>query len=122
MADSAVVLQWGQPFAGREEMSLGVFMAAIEYYTKLKASKDIENFSIYINQGGNLSQQQGSMIVEGTPDQIMALVQREDYKTLVTKAAHVVPDLMVTMADTGNMVMQRIEKLQMARKELGITK
>ena len=122
MADSALVIQWGAPHVGRENMGLGVFMKATEFYNTLQSEKKIEDFSIFLNSAGNLDANQGQMIIQGSVDQINALQQREDFKNLLTKASHVVSNLNVQHADTGARVMQRIEQLQVVRKELGITK
>ena len=69
--------------------------------------KNIETFDVFINNDGDLSEKQGSMVITGTRDQIMTLINNEDYKTILTKAAHVVPNLSIQTADTGNAVMQR---------------
>jgi hypothetical protein len=122
MADSALLIQWGAPHVGREEMGLGVFMKATEYYNTLQTEKKIEDFSIFLSNFGNLDANQGQMVIQGSVDQINALQQREDYQALLTKAAHVVSNLNVQQADTGARVMQRIEQLQVVRKELGIIK
>lgn len=122
MAESALFIRWGQSFPGREEIGLGVFMNAVQFFTNQKDKKNVENFSVYVANEGNITEQQGAMIIEGSFDQVNKLRNTEEYQTLLTKAAHVVPNLVVTSADTGPRVMQRIEKLQVIRKELGITK
>lgn len=120
MANSALILQWGAPHVGRENMGLGVFMAATEFWNTQLTEKKIENFQIFLNNNGDLQGNQGQMVIEGSLDQINAIQQREDYQNLITKATHVVA-VNVQQADTGDRVMQRIERLQTIRKELGIT-
>jgi hypothetical protein len=103
-------------------MALGVFMGAIEFYNGLQSEKKVEDFQIFLTQQGDLNAQQGQMVVQGTPEQISALVERDDYRELVMKASHVVTTLNVQQAVSGDLVMQRVEQLQKVRKELGIIK
>ena len=60
------------------------------------------------------------MVVAGSASQIAALVERDDYRRLILKAAHIVHELRTTSFTTGDAVMKRIELLQASRKELGI--
>lgn len=120
MATSAIVTTWGANVDGREQMGLGVFMNAIQYFTERKQKGDIEDLRIFIANEGSLGEVAGHMVVEGSEDQIVALTLRDDYRMLLTKAAHVVHGLRTGSYATGDAVMGRIEQLQMARKELGI--
>jgi hypothetical protein len=120
MATSAIVTSWGAAVSGREQMGLGVFMGAIQFFTELKAKGVIEELRIYLARDGNLAQASGHMVVEGSDEQIQALVQRDDYRMLVLKAGHVVHELRTSVHGTGGAVMGQIELLQSARKELGI--
>ena len=121
MANTALYTRWGQPFPGREQMGLGIFMEAIQFYQKLQGQKEIESFSVFLMENGGLFEQQGTVVVEGSREQIQKLQQREDFQRILLKATHVVNDLVVTTAYTGEAVMQRIELLQSVRKELGIS-
>jgi hypothetical protein len=114
------MFQWGAPVTGREQIGLGVFMNALEYYGKLKVERAIEDYRVYLTTNGNLHEQQGSLVVEGSAAQIGSLLVREDYLMMLTKAAHVVHNLTVMEADSGDAIPRRVERLQMARKELGI--
>jgi hypothetical protein len=120
MADSAIVMNWGQVIPNRESMGLEVFNQALGFYGKLKEKGEIENFSVYLNTQGSLTEQIGTMIVEGTPEQITNLQGNENYRKLIMKAEHVVSSMSVCHADSGNLVGKRIEELLAVRKDLGI--
>jgi hypothetical protein len=120
MATSAIVTSWGANVVGREQMGLGVFMSAVQYFTERKQKGEIEELRIFIATDGSVSENSGHMIVEGSEAQLAALTAREDYRKLLLKAAHVVHGLRTSSFVTGDAVMNRVELLQVARKELGI--
>jgi hypothetical protein len=120
MAKSAIVTSWGANVAGREQMGLGLFMAAVQFFTERKQNGEIEDLRIYLGEQGSLSDTAGHMIVEGSEEQIVALQRNDEYRKIITKAVHVVHGFRTTTYATGEAVMQRIEMLQVARKELGI--
>lgn len=120
MANAALVIRWGTGIIGREEIGLGVFMASMKFWGELKAKGEVEDFRVYSFPEGDLSHATGMAILEGSTEQIGALVAREDYRTLVTKAVHIVGDVSVDRAETGEAVMQGVERLVSVRKELSI--
>ena len=120
MADAAIMISWGTAIPGREDMGMGVFMESIQFWGGLKSNGDIEDFRIYNFASGGLSNASGMVSIEGTPEQINALAAREDYKTLIIKATHIVSDMSIALAETGDTVMKSVERLQSVRKSLGI--
>lgn len=120
MAQRAIVFSWGSSVSGREAMGLGVFSAALQYFGGLKQQGQIEDLRVYLTEAGDVGMNAGHLVVEGSNAQINAVTERVDYQLLVTKAAHVVTNLRVTLSATGDQVPNKIEQLQAARKELGI--
>jgi hypothetical protein len=120
MANSAIISSWGANIAGREQMGLGVFMSGVQYFTELKQKGEIEELRIYVTTQGSVSATNGWMIVEGSAEQIAALTRRDDYQKLIVKAMHVVHGFSTVTGSTGDDVMNRIEIMQAARKELGL--
>ena len=120
MAQSAIMFSWGAAVVGREAMGLGVFSSALQYFNDLKQKGQIEDIRAYISDSGDIGVNAGFMAVEGSTAQIAAMTERSDYQVLVVKAAHVVTNMRVTPTATGELVMKKIEQLQIARKELGI--
>jgi glutamate dehydrogenase/leucine dehydrogenase len=120
MSNSAVIITWGSTVAGREQMGLGVFMAALEHYNGLKAKGGLEDVRVYISRQGNVGAVAGMMTLDGTSEQIASLLDSDTNLDLLTKASHVVNDLTVVQADAGDAIPQRIAHLQSMRKQLGI--
>ena len=120
MADAALIVRWGTGIPGRETMGLGVFMGSMQFWGQLKAAGDIEDFRVYSFEQGDVSHASGMVCLEGSSEQINAVLDRDDYKMLMVKAGHIVSDMHVVKAETGAAVMKGVERLQSARKELGI--
>ncbi|MBK9001780.1 MAG: hypothetical protein IPM35_39155 [Myxococcales bacterium] len=119
MADASILTTWGAVFPGRETMGLSVFQGAIGFFQDQKSKGNIEEFKVGITEVGELSKQAGYMLVEGSVAQLRKLIDSEDYKRLLTRAAHVVP-VSVSHTVTGPAVMQAVERLIAVRNELGI--
>ena len=122
MATSSVIFTWGNGIPGRENKGLEVFMSAVQYYTQKAEKKQIESFAVHLAETGNLDTLGGTMIVEGSDEQINTLTASADYRQLIVRATHIVSNFTVSRAVTGNTVMQRIEELNKVRAELGFNK
>jgi hypothetical protein len=120
MSTSAIITSWGSNVSGREQMGMGVFMGAIQYFTERKQKGEIDELRVYVANDGDIAGTAGHMIVEGSAAQLSALAAREDYQAIILKAAHVVHGFRTSSFTTGNAIMKRIEMLQGVRKELGI--
>lgn len=120
MANAALFVKWGQPFPGREQKSLEVFMGAIEYWTRLKAEKKIEDFRLYLATSGNTYNYGGHVTIEGELTQLQALMATEDHQSLVLKARHLVTNVEDIMCSTGGDIPARVTQIQKVRKDLGI--
>ena len=120
MATTAIITSWGANISGREQLGLAVFMGAIQFFTACKQKGEIEELRVYIADAGELGATAGHMVVEGSAAQLAALVERDDYRMVIVKAAHVVHGLRTSPFTTGDAEMKRIEMLQVARKELGL--
>ena len=122
MATSSVIFSWGNAIPGRETKGLEVFMSAVQFYTQKAAKKEIESFAVHMAETGNFDTLGGTMIIEGSDEQITTITASADYRQLVVKATHIVSNFTVSRAVTGNAVMQRIEELNKVRAELGFNK
>jgi len=120
MADSAIIVTWGRNISGREQMGMGIFMSALEHYNKVKASGGLTDVRVYLCQEGNLGQFAGMITLEGSDQQVRAVLASDAHHDLLIKAGHVVADLNVVQAFSGAAVPQRIEQVQKIRKQLGI--
>jgi len=120
MATHAIVIQWGRVIAGREQLSMATFLGAVEHFNALKGKKAIEDLRVYLADQGNLGDLAGTMLIEGSKEQIDKVRESTDYKILITKAYHLVDPLRVSLQITGDEVPRRIEMLNNVRRELGI--
>jgi len=120
MATHAIIVQWGNVVAGREQLAMSTFLAAVEYYGGLKAKRAVEDLRIYLSDLGNFGDQAGMLIVDGSEEQINKVLASSEHKTLLTKAYHLVDPLRVNVTVTGDEVPRRIELLNSVRRELGI--
>jgi hypothetical protein len=120
MSTNAIITSWGANVAGREQMGMGVFMQAIQFFTACKQKGEIDELRIYISNDGDISATAGHMVVEGSAAQLTALAARDEYRAVIIKAAHVVHGFRTSQFATGDAVMARVEQLQTVRKELGI--
>jgi hypothetical protein len=119
MSDASILITWGAVYPNRETMGLTVFQGALGFYGEQKSKGNLSDFKVGLTEVGNIAAGAGYMVLEGSVDQLRKLVDSEDYKRLLTKAAHVVP-LSVSHCVTGNAVMQSVERLLSVRNELGI--
>ncbi len=120
VTDSAVLVQWGIPYPGREPISMGVFMSAVKLYSDLEEAGKIANMNVYLNREGCFARHTGTMVVEGTAAQIDALLASEDHQRLMTQGSHVATNFTVQRADTGPAVLRRVDQMNAVRDELGI--
>lgn len=119
MATSSILSSWGLAIPGRETKGLEVFMGAIQWYTQLQEKGEIERFSVHLHETGNATESGGSLLVEGSDEQIDKLTKSADYRALIMRAQHIVGNFTVTRAVTGDTIMSRIEELNKVRAELG---
>jgi hypothetical protein len=118
-ANAAIYVSWGASVAGREAKSLEVFMHAVEYYGRLEKEGKIAALRTYVASTGS-TQFSGFMVIEGEVAQLRTLVDSDEYKTILTKARHLVEDVNVVHCVTGNEVGHSIQHLVAVRKQLGL--
>jgi len=121
MSNAALYIRWGAPIAGRETKALEVFNAVLEYNTRLKKDGKIAAHNTYLATTGNQTSFGGFMVTEGDVAQLRAVVDSNEFQTLLVKAHQVVSNVEVAHCSTGPEIAKTVERLLSARKELGIT-
>ena len=123
MADSnaAVMIRWGNPMPGREGKSLDVFMEALGWFGKQKAAGKIADVHTYITTTGDMHTFGGFLTLEGEVAQLRALLDTEEYQTLLLKARHLAEHVEVVHCVGGTELQKQIERIVAVRKTLGIT-
>jgi len=121
MADSAIFMQWGMPFAGRETKALEEFTVNMGWWEQLKKDGKIESFSTFGMLTGNHQAVSGFAIVQGTEKQMTELMATEDYRKRTVRVAALVDNFSVHLTETGDKMMSRMQRYGMSLKELGLT-
>ena len=121
MANAALYIQWGQAVRGRETKALEVFSRAMELDETLKKQGKIAEHRTYISETGNLGRNGGFVILEGEVAQLRAVVDSEEWKSLLAQAYEVVEGLEVLHLATGDEVQRTIARIVQARRQVGIT-
>ena len=101
MADAALFVGFGRPARAREPQALEVFSQALELYTELQGSGDIESFEpVWLEpHGGDLN---GFIIIRGDRDLLHQLRAGEDFRRLSARADLVVDGFGVVEAHVGS--------------------
>lgn len=117
MAEAALFVGWGSPIPGREAKGLEVFNEALAYQGDRQQAGEIESFEVAFltPHGGELS---GFILIRGSEDQIGALLRREDFLRINTRAAMVVEDFGVVPAVLGEELGRQISIYQEAIAEM----
>ncbi len=118
--NKSVVIQWGSAVAGRENIGLELFLGVTQYYDGLVKEDKLGSSQVVLFDNGNLEQTSGMMILTGSEDQISTIMASEKHHENVTKAMHVVTNVRLTSAWTGEAVPERVQSLVKWRKELGL--
>jgi hypothetical protein len=117
MAEAALFVGWGSPIPGREAKGLEVFNEALAYQGDRQQAGEIESFEVAFltPHGGELS---GFILIRGSEDQIGALLRREDFLRINTRAAMVVEGFGVVPAVLGEELGRQISIYQEAIAEM----
>ena len=110
MADRMMFITWGEPVRGREERSLEVFNEAIGMYGRMQQEGRIESFEVaLLAPSTDLG---GFIIARGSPEQIAALREDDEYMHNIADASLCVNDVRVCEGYTGAGVGRQVEIYQ----------
>lgn len=99
MADRVLVLTWKDPARGREERAVESFNDVVGYYGRKQQEGKLEKFDIvFCEPNGDLG---GYMEIHGTPEQLSAMREDEEFQRLLVEASLVVDDLRICAGFTG---------------------
>jgi hypothetical protein len=85
MAKSALFIGWGEPVPGREQIALGLFNEAMQYYQRLQQQGDIESFEPMLLEahGGDLA---GFILLRGDADKLARIRNGPEFMDFTTRA------------------------------------
>jgi hypothetical protein len=107
MADRMLFVGWGDPVRGAEERSLEVFNETLGMLGRMQQDGRIESFDVcLLDPNGDLG---GYMQVHGTPDQIAALRNDDEFRRSMTDASLIVDNLRMIDGVTNEGVAREME-------------
>lgn len=118
MADSALVMGWGEPVYGREQVSAKVFEEAVGLWEKLTAEGTLAGWEAFFLEphGGDLG---GFFLLRGEAETLAKLRVDDDFRRIVTRGSAVVTRFGVVGAATGARIQEEMAMYVEAAAELG---
>ena len=113
MADRMLFVGWGEVVKGREERALAVFDESVGFYGRCQQDGRIERFDVVLleSHAGHLN---GYIELHGSPQQLAALRDDDEFLRLITDASMVVHDLRVIGAFAEEGVARQLERYREA--------
>jgi hypothetical protein len=100
--NGALIITWGRNPAGREAKSLEVFGKALAYFDELAKSGRIHSHKEFISLTGNFSKVAGTMVVEGSVEELLKIQVEERTRVLLTEGALIADNFTVQVAVGGD--------------------
>jgi hypothetical protein len=107
MADRVLFISWGAPVPGREERGLEVFNEAVGLYGRMQQDGRIEGFDVVLlapNPGID-----GYMELQGSAEQLGAVVESEEFQRVMTDASLIVSDLSCVSGSANEEIARQME-------------
>ena len=117
MADYGLFIGFGFPVRGREQKAAQVFNEAVELWSSLQQSGEIESWdAIFLEpHGGDLG---GFFLLRGDQDKIAQVRGSDDFIRLSTRAQLIVENYGVVGAEMGGRIQAQMELFLAASGEL----
>jgi len=117
MADFGLFIGFGTPVRGREQKSAAVFTEAVELWTRLQESGEIESWdAVFLeSHGGDLG---GFFLVWGEQEAIAGLRSSDEFARLNTRAQMIVENFGVVGTQRGARVQEQMGMFLEAAGEL----
>jgi len=112
------LLTWGTPIAGRERLALEEFASYTQWVANLKAQGKIARFEHYMPLYGKFQSFAGFSIVEGSPQQIDAIVDSDDFRMRVERVLTIANSVRLEELDVGDEVGKRMKQYGSAIQQL----
>lgn len=117
-SDNALMIRWGLPPPGREHRALEVLRTLHNYAVSVQEGGRITGFQQFGYNTGPLHERAGFVILEGSREQIAALMFSDDFKEEVRRIALVTTNLSVDALDFGAAVKRRLDAWDASVQEL----
>ena len=84
--NGALIITWGGNVPGREAKGLEVFGKALAYFDELAKTGRVHGHKEYISLTGNIDEVAGTMVVEGSVEELLKIQAEEKTRVLLTEA------------------------------------
>ena len=112
MADRVLFISWGANVFGREERGLEVFNEVMGLYGRMQQEGRIESFDVaLLNPSTGVD---GYIALHGSPDQLAAVREADDFRRTLFDAALIVQDLKMAEGYTNAGIAKEMEMYQEA--------
>ncbi len=108
-ADNAIMIRWGLPPAGRENRALEVLKGLTDWLTEVGKSERIAGFQQFGYNTGPIHERAGFVLIEGSREQMQALLWSDDYRETIRRIALVTTNLSIDVLELGAAVRRRFE-------------
>lgn len=117
-SDNAIMIRWGLPPPGRENRALEVLRTMTDYLVSVEKAQRISGFQQFGYNTGPLHERAGFVILEGTREQIQAVLYSEDFREEVRRIALVTTNLSVDVLELGAAVKRRLDAWDASVQEM----
>jgi hypothetical protein len=110
MADRLLFISWGEVVRGREERALESFNEAVGMYGRMQQEGRIERFDVVLlDPNADLG---GYFEIHGSPEQLAAVRESDDFRTAITDASLIVDDLRIVEGSTDSRLARDMQLYQ----------
>jgi len=85
--NGALIITWGGSVPGREAKGLEVFGKALAYFDELAKTGRVHGHKEYVSLTGNIDEVAGTMVVEGSVEELLKIQAEEKTRVLLTEGA-----------------------------------
>ena len=100
--NGALIITWGRNPAGREAKSLEVFGKALAYFDELAKSGRVHSHKEYISLTGNVDEVAGTMVVEGSVEELLKIQVEDRTRELLIEGALIAENFTVRVGVGGD--------------------
>jgi hypothetical protein len=107
--EAALFIGWTRSVGGKEAESLELFMQATQWFGKLQSEGKLASVETVIMEphGGDLN---GFMLLKGEVGKLLALMQSEEWKDIVSRSAYLMTGFGINHAIVGDGVTAEVQR------------
>jgi hypothetical protein len=118
--EAGLMIRWGAVQSGREDQALALFDETVGYYGGLIEAGRLTSFEPFFLTTSDLETEQGFFIVKGPVAEVFTVIDSEEYKSFLVKAAMLLHHVRVDMLTVGDAIGLELERFSKTRAELNL--